>query len=189
MGLFDSNDRRLPMRVKAALRAAARASAVRGGFGAFLPMRIPTVGLHDKTRDHRDSPALRGAKDAYAKMIPPIPAPVAGPLELAAAFVLEPPVGYGRFDGFRPHGQAPDLSNLVKVFEDALRLKGWMVDDAAVVSHRNAKWCTHDRHLQGVWFTLATIEAPSFDPDGAVPGARVAPGRRIRLWVAEQETT
>lgn len=165
------NPRQLKLPIGTPMQAARRTAPVVASVGAFLNVRVPTVGLHAKGAfvfgkggvgryaPHADKPVLAAAKRLYAQAIPLIAAPVAGPLRLHVDFVLEPPANCDPFDGVLLYTGKPDRSNLLKVFEDALRRAGWMVDDSAVVEHGGAKWITCDRALQGVWFVLETIVA------------------------------
>src|SRR3954468_7283415 len=96
------NPRQLKLPIGTPLQTARRTPAVPCSVGAFLNVRVPTVGLHAKGAfvfgkggvgryaPHADRPALRQAKRLYEQALPLIPAPVAGPLRLHVDFVLEP---------------------------------------------------------------------------------------------------
>lgn len=188
MGMFKGREvrrvgGRLPFGTPAA--TAKRTAEVVGGAGAWLAVRVPTVGLHHKGalipvagklsfKAHADKPELREAKKLYATALPLIPAPIAGPLRLHVDFVLEPAGNMAAFDGVLPYVGKPDRSNLVKVFEDALRRQGWMRDDSLVVEHAGGKWVSFERRYQGVWFWLSTIRdagGPTFTGAGLLAGA------------------
>lgn len=181
------NPRQFKLPIATPLQAAKRVVAVAGSYGAFLNVRVPTVGLHAKGAfiygkggvgryaPHADKAALRKAKELYAQTLPLIPAPLAGPLVLHVDFVLEPPANCDPFpQDALPYTGKPDRSNLLKVFEDALRRAGWMHDDSLIVRHAGGKWVSFDHSLQGVWFVLKTIVAGNiagaFEPPPAAMG-------------------
>jgi Holliday junction resolvase RusA-like endonuclease len=91
-----------------------------GRVSFLLKCTVPTVGLHCKTRNHHDLPALRAAKALYATIIPKPPAPLAPPYLVKLHFALP------RFK------YKPDLENMSKVLVDCLVRAGWLVDDAYV---------------------------------------------------------
>jgi Holliday junction resolvase RusA-like endonuclease len=167
------------------MQRARRTPAVVGAAGAWLAIRVPTVGLHHKGRmvgkqfcPHADKPELADAKKLYATALPLIPAPIAGPLRLHVDFVLEPSGNMEPFEGVLPYTGKPDRSNLVKVFEDALRRQGWMRDDAEVVTTPGGKWVSFDRERQGVWVILSTIlQVESYRFDNNLLGASRVPSK------------
>lgn len=166
MGMF--SQRQLPLRHRSIMQQAMFAAPQICRVGAHLAIRVPTVGLHDKGafitgkqgrefNSHADSKALRAAKAMYLTALPALPKPVAGPLKLHVEFVLDPPSTAMPFDGVLPYTGKPDRSNLLKLFEDCLRMKGWMTDDALVIAHPGGKWVSFNEKNRGVWFTLETM--------------------------------
>lgn len=178
------NSRHLPLGFRRAMKAAAKVEPQARCASIFMPMRVPTVGLHDKLGNHRDSPALRQAKETYARSIPQLARPIAPPICLTADFVLTPAEAgrdpgkklLAHFDGVLPWTGKPDLDNLVKVLADSLRLRCWMTDDAPIVCHETNKWISFDKSLQGVWLSLRTLAEVDF---AEIEGARLHPNTVI----------
>lgn len=129
---------------------------------AFLPMVPPTVTHNDLEASVgrggrpyiRKSERLREAEGAYmARLAPLRPArPLSGPLRLTVRWCF--PTG-GEHARGEPMCDVPDLSNMLKTFEDCLTRAGVIADDRLIADERMAKAWSDPA---GVWFRAEEIE-------------------------------
>lgn len=129
---------------------------------AFLPMVPPTVTHNDLEASVgrggrpyiRKSERLREAEGAYmARLAPLRPArPLSGPLRLTVRWCF--PTDSEHAQG-EPMGEAPDLDNMCKSFQDCLTRAGIIDDDRHVVELRLSKAWSDPA---GVWFRAEGIE-------------------------------
>jgi hypothetical protein len=151
--------------------------AAEGYVGLWLPGDPPTATHHAKSIEYRtrpgggvypklvNDPRLKAAWDHYLAHMPERASlvPIRPPYLVTAQFWWALPADPVQWPlGALPGGwrwqEKPDLDNSIKVLQDVLALRGYLIDDSMVVSFNGSgKWWADEHHRPGVRVRVRTI--------------------------------
>lgn len=136
--------------------------------GAFIPMVPPSVTHNDLVPSVkgektfiRKSDRLKEAEDSIVARLwklRPEGGPLDGPLSLSVSWCFPTSEDHGQYE---PHTSKPDLSNMLKTFEDCLVRAKWIVDDKLIFTEKLTKAWSDPA---GIY--VEVVEMSDWDPLG-----------------------